>query len=83
MQFKKDAPIYATELERKQGEDVLYINTIGAPVVPSIADDTSIMSRAIDQLTENPNVSRIIFVQQRNYSYPSNQILLLQVRRYS
>jgi len=77
MQFKPDAPVYATEIERESGEDVLYINSIGAPVVPSIAEDPTIMARAIDSLTENPQVSRIVFVQQRNYSYPSQQILLL------
>ena len=75
--FKKDSPVYATEIERKQGEDVLYINTIGAPFVPSIADNASVMARTIDLLAENPNVSRIIFVQQRNYNYPSSQVLLL------
>ncbi|MFH1425805.1 MAG: type II/IV secretion system ATPase subunit [archaeon] len=77
MQFKPDAPIYATEIERESGEDVLYINSIGAPVVPSIAEDPTIMARTIDALTENPQVSRVVFVQQRNYSYPSQQILLL------
>ena len=77
MLFKKGSALYATEMERRQGEDVLYINTIGAPFVPSIAENSSVMSRSIDFLTENPNVSRLIFVQQRNYSYPANQILLL------
>jgi archaeal flagellar protein FlaI len=77
MLFKKGAPLYATEVEREQGEDVLYINTIGAPFVPSIAEDPSIMLRTIDFLADNPNVSRIVFVQQRNYSYPPGQILLL------
>jgi archaeal flagellar protein FlaI len=77
MFFKKGAPLYATEIEREQGEDVLYINTIGAPFVPSIAEDALVMSRTIDLLAENPNVSRVVFVQQRNYSYPPSQILLL------
>jgi hypothetical protein len=77
MIFKKGAQLFATELERKEGEDVLYINAIGAPFVPSIAENADIMSRTVDLLAENPNVSRIIFVQQRNYSYPAKQILLL------
>jgi len=77
MQFKPGSPIYSTEIDREQGEDVLYINTIGAPFVPSIATDPLIMSRTIDLLTDNPTISRIIFIQQRNYSYPSEQILLL------
>jgi len=77
MLFKPGTPVYTTELEREQGEDVLYINTIGAPFVPSIAEDPLIMARAVDLLAENPNVSRVVFVQQRNYSYPHNQILVL------
>src|SRR3989344_8512475 len=75
--FKKDSPLYATETERKQGENVLYVNFLGAPFVPSLADDPLIMSRIIDLLTENSNVSRVIFVQQRNYHYPFDQISYL------
>ncbi len=77
MLFKRGDPIYATEVERRYGEDIIYINTIGASFVPSIAEDASVMSRTIDILSENPNASRIVFVQQRNYSYPPEQILLL------
>lgn len=77
MFFKKGAPLYANEVEREQGEDVLYINTLGAPFVPSIAEDPLMMAKAIDLLADNPTISRIVFVQQRNYSYPNKQILLL------
>lgn len=77
MVFKKGAPVYATEVQREQGEDVLYINAIGATLVPSIAENEEIMSRIVDLLSDNPNVSRVVFVQQRNYHYPHNQILLL------
>ncbi|MBU0760886.1 MAG: Flp pilus assembly complex ATPase component TadA [Nanoarchaeota archaeon] len=77
MFFKKGSAVYATEIERREGEDVLYINMLGLPLVPSIAENPEIMARVIDLLAENPNVSRIVFVQQRNYSYPSKQILLL------
>ena len=77
MVFKKGSPVYATEVQREQGEDVLYINAIGAPFVPSIAESPDVMARAIDLLADNPNVSRIVFVQQRNYHYPNKQVLLL------
>src|SRR3989338_6739663 len=77
MQFKKESPLFATETERRQGEDVMYINTVGAPFVPSIAEDPLIMSRTIELLSDNPQISRVVFVQQRNYSYPPQQILLL------
>lgn len=77
MQFKQNSPLYATELEREQGEDVLYINTLGAPFVPSIAENPEIMARTVELLAENPQVSRIVFVQQRNYVYANEQVLLL------
>ncbi len=77
MIFKEGAAIYATEVERKAGEDVLYVNYLGAPFVPSIAENPVVMSRTVDMLVENPSISRIIFVQQRNYNYPFEQVALL------
>jgi len=77
MIFKEGAPLYATEIERKQGEDTLYVNFLNANFVPSIAENPDIMARAIDLLIENPSISRIVFVQQRNYHYPFEQVSLL------
>src|SRR3989344_4961827 len=69
MQFKEGSPLYSYEVQREGGEDILYINYLGAPFVPSLADSPKIMERTIDVLIENPNVSRIVFVQQKNYNY--------------
>lgn len=77
MIFKEGSALYATEVERKQGEEIIYINFMGASIVPSISDDSSIMEYVITLLADNPEVSRIVFVQQRNYNYPANQVLLL------
>ncbi|MEK6890079.1 MAG: type II/IV secretion system ATPase subunit [Nanoarchaeota archaeon] len=77
MIFKENAPLFATEFERKSGENLLYVNYLKASFVPSIADDPSVMARTVDVLSENQNVSRIVFVQQRNYNYPSEQVFLL------
>jgi archaeal flagellar protein FlaI len=77
MQFKDGAQLYAVEVERKEGEEVLYINYLKAGFVPSISDSSDVMSRTVDALIENPGVSRIVFVQQKNYNYSSDQILLL------
>jgi len=73
----KNQELYSTEIERRQGEVILYINYLGAPYIPSIADNPSDMARVVDLLAENPNVSRIVFVQQRNYNYPSEQVFML------
>jgi type IV secretory pathway ATPase VirB11/archaellum biosynthesis ATPase len=61
--------LYSHEVKREGGEDVLYINFLGASFVPSISDSPEIMERVIDLLIENPNVSRIILSQQKNYNY--------------
>ncbi|MEK6933806.1 MAG: type II/IV secretion system ATPase subunit [Nanoarchaeota archaeon] len=73
---EKSAP-FAVEVERKQGEDILYINLLKTAIIPSIADDGRMMEKVVDALIEYPNVSRVIFVQQRNYNYHFEQISLL------
>jgi len=77
MVFKLNSPVYSTELQRKEGETILYINYLGASIIPSISDSMEVMARVVDALTENPEVSRIILVQQRNYNYPFEQVSML------
>ena len=74
---QQETGIYSYEVKREGGEDVLYINYLGAPYVPSIADFPDVMARTIDALMENPNVSRIIFVQQKNYNYDLEETSML------
>ena len=61
--------LYSYEVKREGGEDILYMNYLGAPFVPSLADSSEVMERTINALEKNPNISRIIFVQQKNYNY--------------
>ncbi|HEA46771.1 MAG TPA: hypothetical protein ENH99_03235, partial [Candidatus Pacearchaeota archaeon] len=77
MQFQKGAPLYSYEVKREGGEDVLYINYLGAPFAPSISEFSQVMERTIDALIENPNVSRIILVQQKNYNYDFSETSML------
>jgi archaeal flagellar protein FlaI len=77
MVFKTNSPLFATEVMRKAGENLLYVNYLGAPFNPSLADSAEVMARTIDVLVDNPNISRIIYVQQRNYNYPFEQVSLL------
>jgi len=77
MIFKEDNKLFDIEIERKGGEDIMYVNYFGANFIPSIAENPEVMIRTIDALIENPGVSRIIFVQQRNYNYPQEQTLML------
>ncbi len=77
MMFKEGTPVYAYEVIRESGENVMYINYLGAPFVPSLADSAEVMARTIDNLKEETNMSRIVFVQQRNYSHDFAQVKVL------
>jgi len=77
MMFKSDTPLYSYEVIRESGENVMYVNYLGAEFVPSLIDSPEVMSRTIDNLREDPNISRIVFVQQRNYSHDFGQVEML------
>lgn len=78
MIFKAGTKVYHNEIVRESGEDVMYVNYIGFPSVPSLADSSIVMARTIDALLSSPRVSRLVFVQQKNYVYPFNQVALLR-----
>ncbi|MBR9705555.1 type II/IV secretion system ATPase subunit [Candidatus Pacearchaeota archaeon] len=78
MMFKPGAPLYSYEVIREAGNQVMYVNYLGAPQVPNIAEYPEIMSRTMDLLLEAPDTSRVVFVQQRNYNYNSMQVFMLQ-----
>src|SRR6056297_838506 len=77
MEFSQDTPLYGYETKKEGGEDVLYINYNGASYVPRLEDSGDVMSRTIDSLIENPNASRIVFVQKKNYNYDNEETMRL------
>ena len=80
MAEKEDNPgnrLYAYEVKREGGEDIIYFNYLGSPFVPSVADSGDVMARTIDALSENPNISRVVFVQQKNYNYDLEETSML------
>ena len=77
MVFKRDDPPYKSEVVREVGENVLYMNYLGAKDSPSLIDSPSCMERTINMLIESPNISRVVFVQNKNYAYNLKQISLL------
>jgi type IV secretory pathway ATPase VirB11/archaellum biosynthesis ATPase len=77
MQFKEGTKAYSYEVQREGDEDILYVNYLGIPYVPSLSDYPEIMERTVDALIENPNASRIVFVQQKNYNYDLKETSLL------
>ncbi|MDO8623576.1 MAG: type II/IV secretion system ATPase subunit [archaeon] len=69
MEFKEGVKLYSYEIKREEGENIIYFNYNNAPIIPNLADNPEVMSRTIDALVDNPNISRIVFVQQKNYNY--------------
>jgi len=77
MQFDKKTPLYSYEVKKEGGEDVMYINYMGAPYVPVLAEFPEVMERTIDSLLENSNVSRLVLVQEKSYNYDFKETLYL------
>lgn len=77
MLFKEGTPLYSYEVVSESGENVMYINYLGASYVPSLVGGADVMARTLDNLQEDSNVSRIVYVQQRNYSHDFEQVKLL------
>ncbi|NCN51735.1 type II/IV secretion system ATPase subunit [archaeon] len=69
MQFEKGSKLYSYKVEKEGGEDIIYFNYQGSVYPPSLAMYPEVMDRTVDALIENPNVSRIIFVKDKNYNY--------------
>ena len=77
MMFKPGTKLYSYEIARESGENVMYVNYLGAAIVPSLINSPEVMARTIDLLKEDSNVSRVVFVQQRNYSHNFEQVQML------
>jgi len=78
MLFKPGTALYAYEISRESGNKIIYVNYMGASFVPSISENAEVMNRVIDLLIESPGISRVVLVQQRNYSYNDQQTFMLQ-----
>jgi len=77
MLFKQGTNLYNYEVQRESGQDVMYINYVGFPKVPSLADSSLVMARTMDSLIESPRISKIVFVQQKNYVHTFSQVSLM------
>lgn len=77
MMFPKGSQPYSVEVERKKGENIMYVNYLSAPYVPDLARDADVMDRTVTGLLENPNISKLVFVQQRNYYYGFEKVKML------
>ncbi|MBI4151318.1 type II/IV secretion system ATPase subunit [Candidatus Woesearchaeota archaeon] len=63
---------------REGDEVILRIDCEQCTFFPSIEDDGRTMAMAIDLLAEVGHVTKIVFVQKRDYEYDTAQVLLLE-----
>jgi len=68
---------FAYEIRKEGKENSLYINFFGYFGLPDIATDAIAMEKVFDLLLENPNITKIVFVQFKNYIYDFPQISLI------
>jgi len=74
---KKRVPPGGYEIVKEGTEDVMRINYEHVPYPPSIEDSPLVMADAIDKLSENPSVARLVFMQRRFYDYSFEQTQML------
>ncbi|MFA4836765.1 MAG: type II/IV secretion system ATPase subunit [Dehalococcoidia bacterium] len=75
--FQSDKAALSYEIVR-EGEDViLRINAEHFDKIPSIEDNSLIMSKTVEFLVENKAVTKIVFYQQRDYEYDYSQAKIL------
>ncbi len=62
----------------REGEDIiLRVDCEGCPFFPSLEDEPRLMSMTIDMLAEVGAVTKIVFVQKRDFEYDESQVALL------
>ena len=77
MPFEPKKEAYSYDLIREAEETILRIDCEKLTYVPSIEDSAIIMSKTIEILIETGEVSKIVFVQKRDYEYDYYQTQLL------
>ncbi len=76
--IEKRGGVFSYEVEHEGGETILRVNAEGVLRVPSIEDEPLYMGKAVDLLIENPDATKIVFSQKRDYEYDYAQVRLLK-----
>jgi type IV secretory pathway ATPase VirB11/archaellum biosynthesis ATPase/intein/homing endonuclease len=77
MANEKKIPTWGYEIIKEGEEEVMKINLEDWPYLPSIEDNSTVMSMTMDKLVEVPSTSRIVFAQRKHYTYDYEQTQLL------
>lgn len=66
------------EIVKHGVESILKMNYLGKENFPSIEDDPLVMRETIKKIIQNPSITKIIFIHNKNYEYNFEQISLLK-----
>ena len=69
---------FSYDVLREGEEIILMIDLEEYPHIPSLEDDPVCMSRTVDIIAEAGVVTKIVYLQKRNYEYDYNQTLMVQ-----
>ncbi len=69
---------FATELVREGGETTLLVDCQTVLKVPSLENEPLYMGKTVDLLIENPDATKVVFSQRRDYEYEYPQVRLLK-----
>ncbi|MGV8169065.1 MAG: ATPase, T2SS/T4P/T4SS family [Candidatus Nanoarchaeia archaeon] len=65
------------EVSKEGADNIIRINYIDIPRVPSLEEDPLCMAKTCELLMSNPSVTKIVFAQKHDYEYDYDQIRLL------
>jgi len=76
--FGDKKKVFSYDIVREGEDTILMINLEDYSKVPSIEDDPVVMSKTCDLIIEAGKVTKIAYLQKRNYEYDYAQTLIIQ-----
>ncbi|MFT4282795.1 MAG: ATPase, T2SS/T4P/T4SS family [Candidatus Woesearchaeota archaeon] len=68
---------YKHEILKEGVDNILKIDYSNLPRLPSLEDDETCMAETLGFLVNNPNITKIIFIQKHDYEYEYEQVKML------
>ncbi|MCH8519350.1 MAG: type II/IV secretion system ATPase subunit [Nanoarchaeota archaeon] len=67
-----------TEVVKHGMTSILRINYLGKDIFPTLADDATVMRDTIQKIIQNPSVTKVLFIHNKNYEHSFEQVQLLR-----
>ena len=76
--MEKKGGVFNVEVEREGGDTILRVDCETLLRVPSLENESLYMGKTVELLMENPDATKIVFSQKRDYEYDYAQVRLLK-----